>query len=233
MAYRDALSFRTSHYFVSFLSEATALASGIDSSSTGDWHVTVTRPLNVELPRSLVEVVVNWNMPMHSFLRTCKVVGLSMDFDCNGCLSRPLDVFKVARPYGTFLAIFATYSVSALLHGLNFQLAAVLLSLGFYTYTEHVTRWKLAAIFSACIGARKCGPQCGHRWQQTHWAVKLANIGFALLAMFHLAYLGLMFDSSKQQEEGYSYWHVLAKWRWLNFASHWTVLATYIFYLMI
>ena len=98
MAYRDALSFRTSHYFVSFLSEATALASGIDSSSTGEWHVTVTRPLNVELPRSLVEVVVNWNMPMHSFLRTCKVVGLSMCFDCNDCLSRPLDDFKVQGP---------------------------------------------------------------------------------------------------------------------------------------
>jgi hypothetical protein len=29
MAYRDALSFRTSHYFVSFISEATAIAAGL------------------------------------------------------------------------------------------------------------------------------------------------------------------------------------------------------------
>lgn len=34
--------------------------------------VTVTRPLSVELPRSLVEVVTNWNLPMHNWLKTCK-----------------------------------------------------------------------------------------------------------------------------------------------------------------
>ena len=123
--------------------------------------------------------------------------------------------------------------VSALLHGMNFQLAAVLLSLGFYTYTEHVTRQKLASIFSACIEARKCAPSCTHRWKEGDWSVRLANFAFGLLAVFHLAYLGVMFDSSKIQEEGYSYWHVLSKWRWLSFASHWLVLATFGFYVLI
>lgn len=72
MAYRDALSFRSSHYFVSYLSEATTLAAGIDTSPTRNWTVTVTRPWNVELPRSLVEVVINWNIPMHTWLKNCK-----------------------------------------------------------------------------------------------------------------------------------------------------------------
>ena len=72
LAYRDALSFRSSHYFVSYLSEATALAAGIDLSHSKSWAVTVTRPWNIELPRSLVEVVINWNIPMHTWLKTCK-----------------------------------------------------------------------------------------------------------------------------------------------------------------
>ena len=72
MAYRDALSFRCSHYFVSYFSEATTLAAGIDSSPTRNWAVTVTRPWNVELPRSLVEVVINWNIPMHAWLKNCE-----------------------------------------------------------------------------------------------------------------------------------------------------------------
>ena len=42
-----------------------------------------------------------------------------------------------------------------MLHGLNFQLAAVLLSLGFYTYVEHSLRRKLAAAFDASITATK------------------------------------------------------------------------------
>ena len=139
----------------------------------------------------------------------------------------------MARPYGTFVAVLGTYAVSALLHGLNFQLAAVLLSLGFYTYTEHVTRQKLAAVFSACIQARKCGSQCGHRYKEGHWAVRLTNVSLSLLAIFHLAYLGLMFDSSKIQEEGYSFYHTLSKWRWLHYSSHWITLGTFIFYLLI
>ncbi|XP_046438427.1 protein-serine O-palmitoleoyltransferase porcupine-like [Daphnia pulex] len=207
LAYRDAMSFRSSHYFVSYLSELTALAAGIDTSTTERWTVTVTRPWHIELPRSLVEVVIHWNVPMHTWLKTY--------------------VFRVARPYGTFFAIIGTYGLSALLHGLNFQLAAVLLSLGFYTYTEHATRQKLASIFSACIQARKCGSNCGHQWKENHWAVRICNFSFSLLAVFHLAYLGLMFDSSKLQEEGYNWLHAIKKWRWLNFSSHWIVLGTF------
>lgn len=77
-AYRDAMSFRASHYFVSFLSEASAVAAGFgykppDSSSTRSrWEVPVTEPHNIEVPRSLVDVVVSWNIPMHKWLKQCK-----------------------------------------------------------------------------------------------------------------------------------------------------------------
>lgn len=32
----------------------------------------VTNPISVELPRSLVDVVVHWNFPMHFWLKQCK-----------------------------------------------------------------------------------------------------------------------------------------------------------------
>ncbi|XP_078596358.1 protein-serine O-palmitoleoyltransferase porcupine-like [Branchiostoma floridae x Branchiostoma japonicum] len=258
-AYRDALSFRFSHYFISYLSEMTCVASGVGVTEKGTtregegtdqeeeedvkWDLRVARPYHIELPRSLVEVVTNWNRPMHHWLKTY--------------------VFKTAKPLGAFPAIILTYAASAILHGLNFQLAAVLLSLGFYSYIEHVLRQRLADIFSACILAKRCKPDCGHRnqpnwtgcvglqlrrdfWKQdwgnlisiedamTCMCVGLTNLCFCLLAMFHLAYLGVMFDSSSDvEEEGYTMSHTLHKWAQLDYASHWVAVGSFVFYKLI
>jgi O-palmitoleoyl transferase len=97
------------------------------------------------------------------------------------------------------MAIIATYAVSSLLHGLNLQLAAVLLSLGLYTYVEFMLRQKLASIFNACILSRPCRPNCPHAHKETKLIVLVANIGFGLLTFFHLIYLGVMFDSTETQ----------------------------------
>eukprot|EP00058_Branchiostoma_floridae_P011771 XP_002597259.1 hypothetical protein BRAFLDRAFT_203459 [Branchiostoma floridae] len=228
-AYRDALSFRFSHYFISYLSEMTCVASGVGVTEKGTtregegtdqeeeedvkWDLRVARPYHIELPRSLVEVVTNWNRPMHHWLKTY--------------------VFKTAKPLGAFPAIILTYAASAILHGLNFQLAAVLLSLGFYSYIEHVLRQRLADIFSACILAKRCKPDCGHR-NRPNWTGCLTNLCFCLLAMFHLAYLGVMFDSSSDvEEEGYTMSHTLQKWAQLDYASHWVAVGSFVFYKLI
>ncbi|CAL4251655.1 unnamed protein product [Meganyctiphanes norvegica] len=130
---------------------------------------------------------------------------------------------------GTLLALLLTYSMSSLFHGLNFQLGAVLLSLGIYTYTEHSLRQKLANAFSACILARPCQQNCQHHYQGHSWFSVSTNLFFGLLAMFHLAYLGVMFDSSSsQQETGYSMEHTIAKWAGLDFASHIVMFFMYI-----
>ncbi|KAJ1530547.1 hypothetical protein ONE63_005435 [Megalurothrips usitatus] len=214
VAYRDALSFRSSHYFVSFVSEASAVVSGFGRNSDDDWNIPVTKPHLIEIPRSLVQVVVYWNMPMHHWLKTY--------------------VFRTTIPYGSFFAVLSTYIASSLLHGLNFQLSAVLLSLGAYTYIEYMLRQKLATIFRACILVRPCRKDCSHQNHDMRLAVVVTNVALGLLVVFHLAYLGLMFDSSsKEQETGYSYSHTLSKWSSLNYASHWVVLGTYVFYLLI
>lgn len=214
MAYRDALSFRSSHYFVSYVSEASAVVSGFGQNLEEPWGLVVAKPQFIEMPRSLVQVVVCWNVPMHSWLKNY--------------------IFRTAKPLGSFAAILSTYAVSSLLHGLNFQLAAVLLSLGAYTYVEYVLRQKLATIFGACIQVRPCKKDCSHRNKEKRLYVILANVGFSIIAMFHLSYLGVMFDmSSKLEEEGYNYSHTLSKWSYLNYASHWLALATYVFYLLV
>ncbi|XP_077488327.1 protein-serine O-palmitoleoyltransferase por [Amblyomma americanum] len=212
-AYRDALAFRFSHYFITFLSEASAVAAGV--SHDGSWTLQLCSPLDVELPRSLVQVVVHWNRAMHTWLKHY--------------------VFQVSRPgLGNLGALLLTYATSALLHGLNFQLAAVLLSLALYSYAEYVLRQKLSQVYNACIGARPCRPDCEkHKLQANNWGVRGANLALGLLAAFHLAYLGLMFDSESLQEQGYSMQHTLGKWSELQFASHWVALATFIFYLLI
>ena len=88
------------------------------------------------MPRSLVEVVVSWNLPMHRWLKQY--------------------VFKQTRSrLGPGPAVVMTYIASTLLHGLSGQIAAVLLSLGFYTWVEHSLREKLSNILDASIGARR------------------------------------------------------------------------------
>ncbi|XP_077996103.1 protein-serine O-palmitoleoyltransferase porcupine-like [Glandiceps talaboti] len=217
LAYQDAMSFRFSHYFISFMAEASCITAGVGFTQTEDdysWDLKIAKPSQVEMPRSLVEVVTNWNIPMHSFLKNY--------------------IFKTARTLGTFPAIILTYAASAILHGLYFQLAAVLLSLGFYTYVEFVLRKKLSEIFNACVLARKCQPNCQHRYKETTIIVFLANLLFGFVAVFHLAYLGVMFDAdAESQEVGYTMGHTLSKWSQLDYASHYVVLASYIFYKLI
>ena len=101
---------------------------------------------------------------------------------------------------------------------MNFQLAAVMLSLGVYAFIENgrlvydanpmklmfdsrpaaVFRKKLSRRMDACVLDRPC-IGCGHRHKSGVWWVALVNVMFVLLNVFHLAYLGLMFDVMDQE----------------------------------
>ena len=161
-------------------------------------------------------------------------------------------LFQARGRLGAGGAVLATYVASTLLHGLSGeflakcafpfhhtqslgQLAAVLLSLGFYTWVEHSLRDKLSRILDASIGARKevegrrkvrpskveiqrsmynlygftnkahnlMNPNYYlHPFQHREgsaWVI-LVNLIFGLLTMFHLAYLGVMFDQSNPEQ---------------------------------
>ncbi|KAF0752851.1 protein-serine O-palmitoleoyltransferase porcupine [Aphis craccivora] len=131
--YKQALEFRTGHYFVAYASTVFATVCGYHSEYNSE--ILVTRPLIMEWPRSLLHVVVHWNAPMHFWLKKY--------------------VFEEVLKYGNknkkhrnrFIAVGTTYLVSSLLHGLERRLSAVLLSLAAYTYVEHQIRTKLASRF--------------------------------------------------------------------------------------
>ncbi|XP_055329141.1 protein-serine O-palmitoleoyltransferase porcupine-like [Paramacrobiotus metropolitanus] len=196
-AYRTAAMFRYSHYFISYLSECTLIGMGI----TG---VPVVKMLKIELPRSLVEVVEFWNIPMRNWLKR--------------------HVFwNVRKRLGVPAALAITYAASSLLHGLNFQLSAVLLSLAVFTYGEHRLRRELSEIYSACIQARSCR-ECQHKNTTKNPFVIATNLAFGVLAIFQLAYLGMMFDASPTQEQGYGYEHTLSKWSAMGFSGHYIAL---------
>ncbi|KAK2897087.1 protein-serine O-palmitoleoyltransferase porcupine-like isoform X1 [Channa argus] len=217
-AYENAVSFHFSNYFVGHLSEGTSMLAGAGFTEDKDnisWDMSVVKPLNVEMPRSMVLVVTSWNIPMSQWLKTY--------------------VFKNAMKLGTFPAVLVTYTASALLHGLSFHLGAVLLSLGFITYVEHVLRKRLAFILSACILSRPCTSGCSHQHKKEHW-VMLLNLAFSLLTIFHLTYLGSMFDpgvDEQEAEEGYTAIHTIQRWSELNWMSHWVVFASWVFYRLI
>ncbi|XP_078063863.1 protein-serine O-palmitoleoyltransferase porcupine-like, partial [Mustelus asterias] len=214
-AYESATSFHFSNYFVGFLSETTATLAGAGFTEQKDnvkWDLAVSKPLNVELPRSMVEVVSSWNVPMSRWLNTY--------------------VFKSALTLGTFPAILVTYAASALLHGLSFHLGAVLLSLGFITYVEHVLRKKLASIFDACVLSKRCPTNCSHQ-NKSNIVVRLVNLLFGLLSLFYLTYLGSFFDidvEEEVEEEGYGMAFTILKWQELSWAGHWVTFALWVFY---
>lgn len=65
--YKQALEFRTGHYFVAYASAVFAIICGYNN------EILVTRPLSVEWPQSLLHVVIHWNAPMHYWLKKCKL----------------------------------------------------------------------------------------------------------------------------------------------------------------
>lgn len=212
-AYRDAQSFRMSHYFVSSMSIVSMISAGFGLTNDCHSEINVMKPFFIELPRSLVQVVIYWNMPMHQWLKNY--------------------VFKTCQPYGQFTAIFVTYAVSSLLHGFNFQFSAVLLSIGTFSYVEYNFRYKVAAALEVCCLANPCSKQCDHKYKKNSLLAIITNTIFSFITIIHLAYLGVMFEASfSVQETGYSYYHTISKWEDLNYFSHGLVAFTFVIYLM-
>uniref|UniRef100_A0A0N5BS04 Protein-serine O-palmitoleoyltransferase porcupine n=1 Tax=Strongyloides papillosus TaxID=174720 RepID=A0A0N5BS04_STREA len=179
-------SFRYSHYFISYISLTLASLSGIPINQ-------VTSCLNVEIPRSMMDVACYWNIPMHIFFHKCKYV------------------FQKIKAYGKFLAVLFTFTFSAMLHGFNFQLTAVLVSIGVNASIESKLRSRLSNRLNSCCKSRRCLENCDHYYKTYHFRTLIVNFIFFIINVYHLIYLGAPFDDSV--EEGtYSMNHTLKIW---------------------
>ncbi|KAK0404308.1 hypothetical protein QR680_017389 [Steinernema hermaphroditum] len=186
-AYKTAMSFRFGHYYICQLSFALCRLAGVETGPVTDW-------MAIEIPRSMVDVVVGWNVPMNHFLHKCE------------CLSPSPHVvpFQACSPTC----------------GFNFQLTAVLLSLGLYSFAEHQFRQALSRRLDACVKARRCAEECPHAHKSLALQTAPTNFAFSALAVFHLVYLGMVFDNSDGEAAGYSMTHTLSKWAEWRFSSH-------------
>ena len=199
-----------SQTYSSILSSKSTSSSSISLSSSSH-SSSIVKPSHIELPHSLVDVVINWNLPMHYWLKIYVYI-------------------PTKKHYGHFPSVLLTYLASALLHGFNFQLSIVLFSIGLFAYVEYGFRRKLARILDACVAARACPLRSScdeHTYTYWHPLTMIVNVFLCLLSLWHLTYLGQLFDGSSQETIGYSWQHVLEKWAKLNFASHLVVIGTY------
>lgn len=199
--YLTALDFRFSHYFTCYLASSFLDSNGIEGGKFCDI-------IKVEWPRSLVDVVSSWNIPMHCWLKRY--------------------VFKrVMRNSNVKLAILTTYLVSSLLHGFKFHIWSVLLTLGLFTWAEYNLRKKLAERFKACIEAKCCHYRThrgrkvcsrGHtRTPDNSILVGLTNLIFRILTMMHLAYLGYIFFGNSDET---LFIDAIERWSNLYFYGH-------------
>ncbi|KAH8362424.1 hypothetical protein KR200_007048 [Drosophila serrata] len=237
--YTDALSVRSSHYFVGFIAQALLVVTDQRLDGGGGARESellgplVAQPWRIEWPRSISSLVRSWNIPMHEWLKRyiytpCKTTG------------------RHSRTQ-TLLAVFCTYLVSSLLHGMDLRIYVVLISLAVFAAGESLLRRQLSSMLDACLSANLCpgAERCRYSncvskqrtWISVRgWLVRLANLGFTALAIFHLAYLGvvLLGDSLETgaagtvEEEGFL-WH----WKKAGYLSHYIGVGTIVLYLFI
>ncbi|KAF8381741.1 mom-1 [Pristionchus pacificus] len=200
-----------------FVSPITSYASGLISLG-GEESPLIVRPQQVELPRSLTQVVSLWNIPMHQYLFHCKFMNIHKSCIWVNLFTVVIlvDVYSRLRQFGSGVSIMGTFFISSLLHGLNSQLSIVLLSLGLHSYTEKKLRDRLSSRLSSCIRSRPC-TSCTHTHPSSSIRARLINSLFSLLCIYHLIYLGMPWTGTMSL---YPLSHTILIWSSHLFASH-------------
>ncbi|KAJ8980574.1 hypothetical protein NQ317_018701 [Molorchus minor] len=193
VAYKEALSFRTSHYFICYLSEASMLAAGYKNQKIWNepkqWRLVITEPIKIEFPTALTIVVAKWNRPMHEFLKKY--------------------VYKSWLPLGKFFAVLMTFVMSSFLHGFEIKISIVLIAIGIFSYLQFIVRDHLARTFNCCIKVHPCKSHCVHKYKRNSLQCKICFIVFSFSTVLHLIYLGVLMDSSTDDKGVYEKWNNL------------------------
>lgn len=201
-AYGEAISFRSSHYFICYLSESAVLAAGYKNvkiwSEAGTWRYIITIPSDIELPGALAIVVTSWNRPMHDFLKKY--------------------VYKTWVPLGKFYGILSTFIISSFLHGFELKVSVVLISIGIFSYTEFLARQIFARAFDCCIKVYPCKELCSHKYKRNDVICLIYRAVFSFISIVHLVFLGMIMDTTTDKVG------ILAKWSNLYYCSFWIII---------
>ncbi|XP_066152869.1 protein-serine O-palmitoleoyltransferase porcupine isoform X1 [Euwallacea fornicatus] len=204
-SYKEALSFRAGHYFICYLSETTMLAAGWKNPNfhfdEKYWHFPITDFMSIEFPTSLALVVINWNKPMHEFLKKY--------------------VYRKWLRAGRFLAFLLTFIISSLFHGFELKVSTVLISLGIFSYLQMALRDYIAQAFDICVRVRSCN-SCQHQIKRDNIVCRLCLLVFSIFSVLHLIFVGVIMDESTDQVGIYR------KWQDLNFFSLWIMFINFI-----
>ena len=214
-AYVTTLSFHFSHYYICYLSVVTSQLTGcccsLDIKSSKWISFKVVEPFSVEIPTSMLNVVVSWNIQMSKWLKSY--------------------VFESYKHLGKFPAILLVYIASSLLHGLSLHLALVIVSLAVYTYVEFKLRFKLSKLFKCpYIQSR---PNKNYKLSEVPFYAHFINFIWILINFVHLSYLGSFFDHDNNENGVYSYHYTLSKWNDLYFCSHIIVFVCFLLQLVL
>ncbi|KAM3178770.1 hypothetical protein ACTXT7_001884 [Hymenolepis weldensis] len=189
-AYAQSQSFRFSHYFVGFFSQAMHQAIGF-AAVTNPKSLITPLFLIVFIDDTLGDLQIIPTILDYCFGDKSDLSGIaSVSGGCGGSLELPYAHLAQAMRFGQLPALLLTYAFSSLLH-----------------YFEKNLRggWMLAfALDHVCRNA----------------IIKIRFPLCFLRSYLQSAYLAVMFDTSEQQDKGYNMFHVLKKWSNLNFLSH-------------
>ena len=146
------------------------------------------------------------------------------------------------------------------MHGYDFRVFSVLITLAFLTWVEMRLRKRLSIRLNACVEARTCSYETrqdekvgswlrelsASLWSTNHRPVHrckkhlrtpynslmvcLINLIFSLLCVAHLAFLGSAFDGN---ESNATFDHVYEIWSFLNFYSIVLFVPTFLLYKLI
>lgn len=205
--YLTALEFRIGHYFACYLAMA-HLQLWISPKSR---KIKFCDILAVEImPRSLASLVGSWNIPMHEWLKKYVFI--------------PLNRTTHIR----IVPILITYLVSCTLHGFKSPIWCALMSVGIFSFIEHLLRSKLADICSSCILTRSCKKNetgsCLKKHQNTTKSTFVLGVNFlfTLMVIFHLTYTSYVLNGNSEGDSDHtSIYQVRAMWTELSFISHW------------
>lgn len=173
VAFRQALCFRMSHYFISYAASAAMVAAGFSDDAKKPWTYAIANPLEIEAPRSLASVVTNWNIPTHTFLKRY--------------------VFPAVLPHGYFAAITVTFLASSMLHGMSVEVSVVLLTLGVFSYAQTKFQDRVANLLDCCVRVKACR-NCKHSRGGRSLLATACNALFTLSTMILLTYVGCLMD---------------------------------------